>query len=136
MNTTLLVGGPLVLVLITTFLIWSGVITFGEVPDPMQENAQTSFSESAGLDLSVEDQSIEYRNGLEKETRTRQPGLTKYANIHINTSKLKDLIFWNWTVEGTDKTIQVESEAKTQAQMQGGVEMKQIEPPVLVIPAR
>lgn len=143
MNISMIVWGPVVLVVaVTTLLIWSEVITFGEqapglehqagVPEggtfltvtestePAETTESESFSDVAGLEL--EEESIEYRDGMEKTTKTKQPGLTKYANIHINTSKLKDLIFWNWVIDGTA--------------VDTGVEMKQIDPPVLVIPAQ
>ena len=146
MNTALMVGGPLALALIGTFLVGSGIVYFGELPDGIEHQAgveqggtfvsveqSADFSETAGLE--IEEQSIEYRDGMETNTKIKQPGLTKYANIHIRRPVGIDteswrFIFANQVARENCETCNVEENEEE------GVEMHQIDPPVLVIPAR
>ena len=117
MNTALLIGGPLVLVLAATFLVSSGIVTFGEVP---------------GLEL--EEESIEYREGNEVTTVSKQPGLKKYANITLRWPVGMDE---NWKFISENKAARdncPDCNVNTEAEVSG--EMRQIEPPVLVIPVR
>lgn len=108
MKSLLFVGGPLIL--FTCFSLWSDLLTFGEqhpgavhVGGAVPEGAlfgvhkevyqcgesgknctlvdeSIEFSEVDSLEL--EDQAIEYRDGLGTEyNKTKQPGIPKYANI-------------------------------------------------------
>lgn len=114
MKPWLYIGGPLVL--FTCFSLWSDLITFGEQHPGVvhlggaapggtffgvheevyqcDENGnncvlveeKTEFSKVA--DLEIEEQPIEYRDGMSAEyNKTKQPGLTKYANITMKRPK-------------------------------------------------
>ncbi len=86
----------------------------------ISRSESTDFSEVGGLE--IEDQPIEYRDGAEQTTVRKMNGLNKYANIHFNwRTETGDLVFWNWILSG----IKGDEEP----------EMKQIDPPTLVIPA-
>lgn len=110
MKSALIFFGPIILTL--GFLLWSDGLTFGNQHPGMihvggvgpggtfnlfhkevyrcDENGvncvlvdeETSFSEMSGLEL--EQETIEYRDGMSKDyNKTKQPGLTKYANISV-----------------------------------------------------
>lgn len=111
MKWLLIIGGPLVLVVGLAFL--TGIV---------------SFSDASGLEL--EEQPVEYRDGTESTHVRKLDGVKKFGNITIkwpiHLSDF-DLIFWHWTVETTN--VQVETQGE------GGVMMKQVEPPTLTLPA-
>ena len=110
MKTALYIGGPLILAVTTTFLIGSGIVTFGDVDG-----------------LEVEQESIEYREGDEPATVRKQPGLSKYLHISIR----RPVGFENWKF-----IFERKAEEERVWEEEFGEEMIQIEPPVLVIPAR
>lgn len=114
MKTWLYVGGPLIL--FTCFSLWSDLLTFGDQQPGLVHVAgvgpggsfsllhkeiyqcdeggnncvlveeSTEFSEVDGLEL--EPEAIEYRDGMSKQyNKTKQPGLTKYANITMKRPK-------------------------------------------------
>ena len=119
MNTALLVGGPLILALTATFLIGSGIVTFGEV---------------AGLEL--EQESIEYREGDEITTVRKQNGLSKYANITLRWPTGLDES-WKFIFENKAKRDNCPNcNVNTEVEAEAGAEMFQIDPPVMVIPTR
>lgn len=152
MNKILIIGGPLVVVLAAWFLVASGVVVFGEVPNEIdyqvdvqtgetstaEEQQPTGYSQSANYrleeqstgfadvnGLSFEQESIEYRDGTEAASKTKQPGLTKFTNITVRRPKGVDWENWRFVFE---EEVEVEAEDE--------VEMIQINPPTLVIPAQ
>lgn len=62
-----------------------------------------SFAEVSGLEAAMDP--IEYRNGSEKITVRKLPGLVKYSNITLKRGITGDLEFWNWIVQGVNGTI-------------------------------
>lgn len=150
MNTWLLVGGPLVLVTAAVAaLIHNGALFLGDVPGPDDQASTPSFSETAGLEL--ENEPIEYRNGSESPTVRKLDGIKKFGNISLKWPiATGDLIFWNWVVDGVDERVEHDRQAETRVETKvetefssvnneraaEGVEMIEIDPPVLVIPAR
>ena len=107
MRTTLLLGGPLILFL---FALHSNVLTYGEMHPGMvhlsgvnpggtfvvvEEETYVCEGDSCTLidttveveeveGLSFEEETIEYRDGIQKEyNKSKQPGLKKYTDIHI-----------------------------------------------------
>lgn len=122
MKTALIVGGPLILIVTTIVFIGSGIISFGD---------------AAGLDMELTEESIEYRDGSEPTHVRKMDGLKKFGNITLKWPIHYDdidLAFWRWTIEGSDTTVKTHLQTETTV-VPAGVEMKQIDPPVLVIPA-
>lgn len=155
MKTALLVGGPLGLALTLTFLIWSGIITFGEIDgiehqagvgprgtfnlDASQGSSDESgeFSETAGLEL--KDEPIEYRQGNEVTTVVKQPGLSKYTNITLRWPTGIDTDNWHFIFAAKtarENCMDCNGNVEGEAELDAGTEMYEIDPPVLVIPAR
>lgn len=166
MKLVLIVGGPLILAI--AFCVWSGIIVFGDVDSLEHEagapkggtlglvekketyqcdengnncvliDESTSFSEASGLDLEIEQEPIDYREGNEPTTVRKLNGLTKYANITLRWPIGFDTGNWKFVFdesglpqeEPTTKLDPVLSENPDE-----GVEMIQIDPPTLVIPA-
>ena len=118
-----MVGGPLILALAATFLIGSGIVTFGDV---------------SGLE--VEEESIEYREGDEITTARKQNGLNKYTNITLRWPVGIDenwkFIFEDKAKRDNCKNCNIDTEVEVEAEVEEGAEMIQIDPPVLVIPVR
>lgn len=154
MKTILIVGGPLILVVAAVvILVHSGVLFFGTVDGVEHqagvevggsfalEDRNESFSEASGLSMELEEQPIEYRDGVESTHVRKLDGLKKFGFITlkwpIHMDDL-DIPFFNWIIKGVDERVQrdIETEVETEIKIEGGVEMKQIDPPVLVIPAR
>lgn len=76
----------------------------GETPAGISQSANyrleeqsTGFGGVAGLE--IEDQPIEYREGSEPSTMTKQPGLAKYANISIQRPTDFDWKGWKFIFE-------------------------------------
>ena len=55
---------------------------------------KAGFSEVSGL--TTETTVIEYREGNERATTRKIPGLTKYCNIVLKRGITKDRSLWNW----------------------------------------
>lgn len=100
-----------------------------EVPDPGPDCGYGKVSAFDVVGLELELDSIEYRDGASTEyNKTKQPGLTKYANITLKwPGKLGDTIFWKFIVGDNDV---MEHEAGVE---EGGT-FKMVDPPTLVIP--
>ena len=125
MKSLLYIGGPLLL--FTSLAFWTDLFTFpSEEPGivhfsgvPMgglfQINTKyyecneggnncvlvdetTEFTEVDGLEFETEE--IEYREGAGKQyNKTRQPGLSKYTNIHLQNFGDYDFDFGQWKFE-------------------------------------
>lgn len=108
MKTLLYIGGPLIL--FTGLAFWTdfftlpsehpGIVHFSGVPmgGIFQLNTKTYYCDESGNNcvlveetteefavegLELEEQAIDYRNGSEDITVRKQPGLSKYTNIHL-----------------------------------------------------
>lgn len=107
----------------------------------VEEN--TEFSDIDGLE--IEHQAIDYRDGSEEITKTKQPGLAKYTNITIRRptgfdwKNLKFIFEREAALDRVRKEYDEKfkemnkTENETEPETEG--EMYQIDPPVLVIPA-
>ena len=113
MKSLFLIGGPLIAIF--GLSLYSNLLTYGDQSPGMihlagvapggtfaivQEDkylcdeggnnctlvdSTTEFTEVSGLE--IEEQPIEYRDGVSKEyNKTKQPGISKYANIHFKRS--------------------------------------------------
>lgn len=105
---------------------------------------KTTLSEIDGLEF--EEQAIEYRNGSEDITVRKQPGIKKYTNIvmhrpdgfdwgsmkFIFDQQVSDEKVWP-NYRRTNKDVKF---TESDTHIEGGVEMIEIDPPVLVIPAQ
>ena len=135
MKSLLLVGGPLIAFI--GFSLYSDLLTFGDqhpgvvhlggAPQGgtfalVQEDtyvcegdnctlvdSTTEFSEVEGLEL--EEQAIEYREGSSKEyNKTKQPGVSKYANIQFRRPMGFDARSWRFVFERQVAIEEVEKE--------------------------
>lgn len=102
---------------------------------------KTEFSEVAGLE--IEEQPIEYREGIGSDyNKTKQPGIPKYTNITMKRPSGFSWSNWKFMFEYQVKVMEAENEFAEQVEEQKakelgkGVEMVEIDPPVLVIPAQ
>lgn len=167
MKTVFIIGGPVILVVMAVaILVHSNILMFGTVDGfehqagaeaggtfVTEEQTLGSFSAVAGMEL--EDQPIEYRDGLTETVKTRQPGLKKFGPITLKWPvhrKDFDIPFFNWVILGVDESVQAdlaahvddtaqiegvaETDTETETELEEGVEMRMIDPPTLVIPAR
>jgi phage tail-like protein len=83
-----------------------------------EDGPQAGFSEVSGLGVTIE--TIEYRNGNERETAVRKlPGLKKFTDITLKRGVIGDLAFWEWiktamngNVERRSVTIRLLDEAR------------------------
>lgn len=153
MNIWIFIGGPIVATLTVGFLVWSGILVFGEVGGlehqagverggsfiTVQETESGSFSDVEGLDMEIEQEPIEYREGDEITSVRKLNGLNKYTNITLRWPTGFDTGNWKFIFDEKnlsntcpDCKLAPQLEEKADA----GVEMHQIDPPVLVIPAR
>lgn len=149
MKTLFFIGGPIILTI--GFGFYSGLLSFAEQADGIEHtagvesggsfvlkqeetyqcdengnnctliNTNTEFSEIDGLE--IEETPIEYRDGAGNEyNKTKQPGIPKYTNIVMKRPEGFD---WSTLKFTFDNQLENEEE----------VEMVEIDPPVLVIPA-
>ena len=82
------------------------------------DGPQAGFTEVSGLGVTIE--TIEYRNGNERENAVRKlPGLKKFTDITLKRGVTGDLAFWEWIktamnghVERRNVTIRLLDEAR------------------------
>jgi hypothetical protein len=134
MKSLLFIGGPLIAFL--GFSLYSDLLTYGDQSPGMVHMAgvplggtfilqkdtyvcegdsctlvdsKTEFSEVSGLEL--EEQAIEYREGSgEGYNKTKQPGVSKYTNIHLKRPTGFDTKSWKFVFERQAAIEEVEKE--------------------------
>jgi phage tail-like protein len=65
---------------------------------------RAGFREASGLDSSQD--AIEYREGVEKLTARKLPGLNKYSNISLKWGVTDDAELWAWRKKSIDGTVE------------------------------
>ena len=65
---------------------------------------RAGFREASGLDSSQD--AIEYREGVEKLTARKLPGLNKYSNISLKWGVTDDAELWAWRKKSMDGTVE------------------------------
>lgn len=147
MKLALIIGGPLILAI--AFAVWSGILVFGKI-DGLEHRAGTEpggtfeteeqsggFSDMSGLE--IEQEPIEYREGSEPTHVRKLNGLTKYANVTLRWPTGFDTGNWKFIFDES-KLPKEEPKTKFSPKLyenpDAGVEMIEIDPPTLVIPAR
>ncbi len=127
MKSWLFIGGPIIL--FTCFSLYSDLLTFGDQHPGVVHvggvgpggtfgliqheetylcdetggscvlvDEETSFSEVS--DLELEEQPIEYRDGLSGEyNKTKQPGIAKYGNIYLRRGSFGSFNWESWKFE-------------------------------------
>ena len=65
---------------------------------------RAGFREASGLDSSQDP--VEYREGTEKLTARKLPGLNKYSNISLKWGITDDAELWQWRKKIMDGTVE------------------------------
>lgn len=65
---------------------------------------RAGFREASGLDSSQDP--VEYREGVDKLTARKLPGLNKYSNISLKWGVTDDAELWAWRKKTMDGTVE------------------------------
>jgi phage tail-like protein len=65
---------------------------------------RAGFRECSGLDVSADP--IEYREGSDRTTARKLPGLAKYANISLKRGITDDAQLWQWCKKAIDGQVE------------------------------
>jgi phage tail-like protein len=65
---------------------------------------RAGFREASGLDSSQDP--VEYREGVDKLTARKLPGLNKYSNISLKWGVTDDKELWDWRKKSMDGTVE------------------------------
>jgi phage tail-like protein len=65
---------------------------------------RAGFREASGLDSSQDP--VEYREGVDKLTARKLPGLNKYSNISLKWGVTDDAELWAWRKKSIDGTVE------------------------------
>jgi phage tail-like protein len=66
--------------------------------------SRAGFSECLGLDVSADP--IEYREGADRATVRKLPGLAKHVNLSLKPGITDDAQFWQWCKKAVDGQVE------------------------------